>query len=283
MAAVLEWTQSGAGGGELMETTLVALPYWSASRLKMLLQCPRQFRYCYVEAIPAIATAPLVFGKAIHEVLRNAGEEQMATSELPAVPEMVRQFALSWRVALEENRPYFAPNQPTRDDYLLLGGDILERFYHRQAHRPPPLAVELAFEIPFGDQTLVGFVDRVDEGQNGLIVVDYKSGKRKPSPNEAAKDLQLTVYALAVREMLGQRIDRVEFHFLRDGCGISSTRDAIAIQTQLGEVWKYAQSTIASGEFLPSPGYYCRFCDYRELCEAEGFEISGGEPNGLRR
>lgn len=249
--------------------TKAAVPYWSASRLKMLLRCPRQFRYRYLDGIPALATAPLAFGKTIHEVLRVAGEAHMATGELPVVPEMVWHFAASWREALQGEEVYFAPTHPTCDQYLLLGGDILERFYDYYAHRPPPLLVELAFEVPFGDGSLLGFVDRVDEGPNGLVVVDYKSGKRKPTPAEAAHDLQLTVYALAVRETLGQEVERVEFHCLRDGSSLASTRDESALSCLLGNVRTTAEKTMERGEFLPRSGYWCNWCDYRELCRAE--------------
>lgn len=267
------------------------VPYWSASRLKMLLQCPRQFRYRYLDAIPALATAPIVFGKTLHEVLRVAGERHMASGELPVVAEMLLHLARAWNAALEEHQPLFGTGHPSgpshhsHDDYLLLGGAMLERFYERFAHQPPPLAVELAFEIPWGESSLLGFIDRVDEvgtdeAPNGLVVVDYKSGARKPSPRQASEDLQLTVYALAARQVLGQSVSRVEFHCLRDGTSVGSTRDEATVQAQMHQVWNSVQQCTQRGEFPPCPGYYCRFCDYRELCQAEGFVADGRRPRG---
>ena len=253
-----------------MDSTSLKPPYWSASRLQMLLRCPRQFRYCYLDGIPAIATAPLAFGRTVHDVLRSAGEEHMATDELPVVPEMVRRFAVAWKRVLDENTLDFAPNQPTRDDFLLLGGEMLERFYDRFAHRPPPLAVELAFEMPWGDSTLVGFIDRVDEGDAGLIVTDYKTGRRKPSSREAASDLHFTVYALAARHALGQNVERLEFLCLRDGATVATTRSEPESERLLGATRICAERTLQEGEFSPRPGFWCRFCDYRELCAAEG-------------
>lgn len=263
------------------------IPYWSASRLKMLLRCPRQFRYCYLDGIPSLVTAPLAFGKTVHEVLRVAGETHMESGELPTIPELVREFAVAWKHQCEDSsehgeKPiFFGPTHAGYDEYLLLGGQMLERFYGRYAHRPPPLAVELAFEIPFGERTLVGFIDRVEEENGGLVVVDYKTGKRKPTPREASEDLQLTVYALAVRETLGQDAVRVEFHSLRDGSAITSQRDETALACLLGEVRAFAENALAQGTFPPCPGYYCRFCDYRELCEAETL-AKRGDFDGLR-
>lgn len=264
----------------MSQNLTATVPYWSASRLKMLLLCPRQFRYCYLDEIPTLATAPLVFGRTMHDVLRVAGEKHMESGELPTIQEMVRDFAVLWQRERQESSIYFGPTHASYDEYLLLGGEMLERFYHRQSHRPPPLAVELAFEIPFGEQTLVGFIDRVEEGRDGLVVVDYKTGKRKPTANETAEDLQLTVYALAVGETLGQDASRVEFHFLRDGSAIGSTRDETAIFCRLGEVRMDAEKTMEQGAFPPCPGYWCRFCDYRELCAAENL-VNGGDFNGL--
>lgn len=258
---------------------------WNAARLKSLLLCPRQFSYAFVDGIPSVPTAPRAFGGAMHETLRLACEHQMATGVLPSVQEMEAILNGLWSAALETESPYFGPRHPTLEGYEALGFQMLSAFHRDYAMKPPPLAVELAFDISIGGQNLVGFVDRVDEGEQGVVVVDYKSGQKKPSPNEAANDVQLTISALAVRQTLGLAVESVEYRFLRDGRHIQTNREESAFDW-LGEALIFAEDMRERGKFLPRPGFWCRFCDYRELCAAQGIEVSvsgarGGDANGL--
>ena len=259
---------------------------WSASRLKSLLQCPRQYAYAYFDGIPAVPTAPLVFGRVMHETLRLAGEQHIGRGVLPPLREMESTLNGLWSAALEMESPFFGPRQPTAQGYQTLGLKMLDCFHRDYASKPPPLAVGFAIEFTLGERNFVGSVDRVEESAGGLVVVDYKSGQRKPSPTEAATDIAVTLTALALRQTLGLAVESVEYRFLRDGSHIPAARDQTGFNSLLGEVLPAAEAILESGEFLPRPGFWCRYCDYRELCGAQGIELcisSGGEANGLHR
>ncbi len=259
---------------------------WSASRLKSLLQCPRQYAYAYLDGIPAVPTAPLVFGRVMHETLRLASEHQMSSGVLPSPSEMQHTLDGLWSAALETESPFFGLRQPTAQGYCALGQRMLEAFHRDYAPKPPPLAVEFAFDVTLGERRLVGTVDRVEESANGLCLVDYKSGQRKPSPTEAATDVGMTIMALALHQTFGLRVESIEYRFLRDGSHIPAVRDESDFDHLLNKVLPSAERTLEGGEFLPRPGFWCRWCDYRELCGAQGIElchVSGGEASGLRR
>ena len=269
---------------------------WSASRLKKMLLCPRQFRFAYIDRLPTVTTAPLAFGRAVHEAVRYAHEEQMIGGTLPPVRSLLEWFDELWTVALEEE-VLFRPSHPTSYAYGTLGHQALRVFHALNGNAAPPLAVELPFEVEVHGRSvqgeeemflLRGIVDRVDEvvtasGEAALVVVDYKSGSRKPKPEETHNDVQLTLYALALRQMLGMRVERVEFHLLRDGQVLASERDGAALDHLTHELLPYASETMVKGEFKPCPGYWCRWCDFQEPCYQEGFllETAGGEANGL--
>lgn len=51
----------------------------SASRLKMYLTCPRQFKYVYVDELPLIVTGALAFGQTIHRTLHELHLQSTAT------------------------------------------------------------------------------------------------------------------------------------------------------------------------------------------------------------
>jgi len=271
---------------------------WSASRLKKMLLCPRQFRFAYIDRLPTVTTAPLAFGRAVHEAVRWAHEEQMIAGTLPPVRDLVERFDEMWAVALEREEVLFRPSHPSTEKYQTMGHEALRVFYALNSDAPTPLAVELPFEVEVQGRNrqgeketflLRGIIDRVDEvmtetGEGTLVVVDYKSGSRKPKPEEAQHDVQLTLYALALRQMTGMSVEQVEFHLLRDGQVLVSQRDEVALEHLTHELLPYAAKTLVSGEFKPCPGYWCRWCDFQEPCRQEGIQIetSGGGADGLR-
>ena len=81
---------------------------------------------------------------------------------------------------------------------------ILKVFLDEQAKSKTEIVdVERWFETSVGDIRLRGRIDRIDRDGSSFTVVDYKTSKKAPSLNELKKDMQLLVYALAVKEMYG--------------------------------------------------------------------------------
>ena len=64
---------------------------------------------------------------------------------------------------------------------------------------PDVLAVEREFSIEVGPHTVNGAIDRIDRADDGagIRIVDYKTGKKEPSADDMADNLQLAVYHLA--------------------------------------------------------------------------------------
>ena len=64
--------------------------------------------------------------------------------------------------------------------------------------------IERWFETSIGDSATAEDESTASskDGSN-YTVVDYKTSKKAPSLNELKKDMQLLVYALAVKEMYG--------------------------------------------------------------------------------
>lgn len=265
---------------------------WSASRLKRLLQCPRQFRYVYVDGLPTVLTAPLAFGRLIHEVVCAAHEAQMTGGSLPSREELLSRFDAGWGAVLAGEEVLFRASHPTPERYARQGHELLRVFHALNQSAAPPLAVELAFEVEIGPHLVRGVIDRVDEvvgddGERMLLIVDYKSGTRKPTQSEADSDVQLTLYAQAVEVLLGLPVGGVEFHALRDGTRFASTR-GLHHFGWFREVLAYAQHVRERDEYPPCPGYWCRWCDFQSQCQAEGLPSDeglpmplGGESDGL--
>jgi RecB family exonuclease len=127
------------------------------------------------------------------------------------------------------------------------------------------LHTEEYFNIHIGETTLVGRIDRMDQGgEGGVVIVDYKTGKPK-SQEDADESLQLSLYALAAREKWGYIPERLAFHNLDGNTVISTVRSAIELEEARNQVEKIA-ANIAQGKFEPRLGYHCNSCAYRGIC-----------------
>ena len=60
-----------------------------------------------------------------------------------------------------------------------------------------------------------GRIDRIDKEGADFTVIDYKTSKKASSLNELKKDMQLLVYALAIKDMYGNGPLKVGDWFLR--------------------------------------------------------------------
>ncbi|WP_033026153.1 ATP-dependent helicase [Streptomyces rimosus] len=130
-----------------------------------------------------------------------------------------------------------------------------------------------------------GSMDRVERDAEGrAYVVDFKTGKQKPTGPEVARHPQLAVYQLAVREgavdavFEGRRPEPggAELVHLRLGTPQKEGGDALpAVQAQgpvdgewVGELLATAAGRVLEERFTPTTGQHCTHCTFRNSCSA---------------
>jgi len=251
----------------------------SATRIKAYLTCPRKYRYAYLDNIPAVPTGAVVFGRVMHQTLYRlhvAAEQQTANLNVEAG---FREFDALWRAALEAEQPLFTEGSAGAQTYWDLADDMLRGYIALQQETAAPLAVEFPFELRWEDCALSGIIDRIDMQENSLVVMDYKTGQRKPAPQALRDDLQLTLYAYAAEQVFKRPVERIVHYHLRDHSQLVTTRTPQDVQRLTQGILRHsvlprlnASESDPSGSqqgFEPRFGYWCRFCDYRELCLAD--------------
>ena len=67
------------------------------------------------------------------------------------------------------------------------------------------VASEKGFRIQLGSLQVTGKIDRVERTENGLEVVDLKTGKNLPNEAQLAKHRQLAVYQLAIESLYSEK------------------------------------------------------------------------------
>jgi DNA helicase-2/ATP-dependent DNA helicase PcrA len=135
---------------------------------------------------------------------------------------------------------------------------------------------EKRFELPLENNVIItGRMDQVNSlGRNDVEIVDYKTGRPKKE-SLAKKDLQLSLYALAAKEIFEWNPVRLVFHYLQDNKVQVTTRDSKQLQEAQNMV-REAAADIRAKQFPPRPlPSVCRSCAYKPICPAHEEELSG--------
>jgi len=232
----------------------------SASAVEMYETCPLQFKLAREWNLPREVPAALQYGAAMHRALR-AYYDSVRFQRAMTEDALIERF----RADLEEAG---IQDRYQHELYEKQGTEQLREFLAacRRTATPAVVHIEEPFEVRIGEATVVGRIDRVDKVGEGVVITDYKTGKPR-SQEDADESLQLSIYALAAQEKWGYRIDHLVFYNLQENAPVITRRSELQLKEARMKVEDAAQN-IAAGKFDPTPGFYCTFCPYRNLCPA---------------
>jgi len=252
--------QSNVATWLLTEPTANFVSGLSASAIDTYQQCPLRFKLEREWNLPRNVPASLHYGAAMHRVLHTFYDAQRYGREI-SDEQLLENFREDLATAGIADRYQY-------ELYLRQGREQLMQFleWAREGAPPEVLHTEQKFDLSVGGTKLTGRVDRIDRVGAGVMIVDYKTGKPK-SQDDADQSLQLSLYALAAKELWGLRAEQLIFHNLEDNTLVVTTRNEAELEEAKMEVCEVAEK-IAAGEFPAKPGYQCGFCPYRNLCPA---------------
>jgi DNA helicase-2/ATP-dependent DNA helicase PcrA len=233
----------------------------SASAIEMYETCPLKFKIYKDWNIPGDISAALQFGSAMHLALGNYFEAIRVGR--PRTPEELLEV---FENALAE-LPF--DDQHQRELYLKLGREQLAAFCESTAAAPVPnvLSTEKTFQFSVQGMLVKGRIDRLDRIDGPRVaIVDYKTGTPK-TDMDARRSLQLSIYALAARELWGYMPERLVFYNLETADEVSASRDERELRAAQERIAEVARK-MAAGEFEPTPGFHCRSCQFRSMCPA---------------
>jgi DNA helicase-2/ATP-dependent DNA helicase PcrA len=230
--------------------------------------CPQRYLFSSLWSLQEGPKATLTFGRVIHATIRRMMAEFKKGNRLP-FDEVQRIFEAEWSaVGFEDD---YQEGEYKKDGLEQL------RVFHQTVLEQPLLVLELEknFELPVENNVILkGRIDQVNSlGRSDVEIVDYKTGKAKKDA-DAKKDLQLSIYAIATKEIFEWNPVRLVFHYLQDNKRQETTRDA----KQLDQAMRVVQETAAdirAGEFSAKPGFICRNCAYKPICPAHEEAIGG--------
>ena len=185
------------------------------SPLRAYQKCPKLFEYRYVRNLERQhKSRPLLLGLELHKVFEEEGEYGWENA--------LKRVDTRWSDATSEQRGMYTNVSKGDPDNVPTLPDDVRRIIraHLQQYKNDDWDVlerELLIKgeidgIPF--QGIVDKLVRSDSLGDGITLVDHKSTGRIPDESIQRLDIQLPMYAVAARTILGLDIQRVAFDYI---------------------------------------------------------------------
>ncbi len=244
------------------------------SRLACYLDCPRRYRLTYLDRPPPAKGPPWAhnsFGAAVHTALANWWK---APRERRTVPEISTLLDSAWLVD-----GYRDSTQ--REAARTRAHEMLERYVAKLDPDDEPVGVERTVALKTDHAALFGRVDRIDDRPGeGLVIVDYKTGRQILTLDDARASLALAIYAAGAERTLRRRCRRVELHHLPTGDVLAwdHTDEALARHLRradsmaaeisvLDERFRAGVDADEADRMYPAVvGPLCGWCDFNRSC-----------------
>jgi len=248
------------------------MDHLSSSQITLYLQCGLKYKYQYIENRPKpFRPSALAFGSALHSALAWLHEQRLKGKAVPL--EMVYKiFDADWYTQKVDAEIRFKDGEQEME-LGILGKEMLGLYLKEPQKKL--MGAEVHFNVPLVDpftgesleMNLEGFLDLVEA--DGTIV-EFKTSAAALSGSDLDGRLQFTAYSYAY-EHLNRKppkgIKVVNFvKAKKPRIAVAETRRTKADYVGFIFVAREVLKAIKSGVFPPSPGYWCKECEYANIC-----------------
>ncbi len=268
--------------------------HFSFTQLAAFEKCPLQYKFAHILRLPVRGKAAFTFGKTMHNTLfefvsriargNSVAQKQLffnsslgetrprpSSGEVGSRPaqiafdELLKIYKQNWKDEWYEN-------EKQKKEYYEKGKKSLKIFYDKFTKTQPRIkfiqdnpALEQGFNLKIGDYMIIGKIDRIDEMEDGVEIIDYKTGSAKIELKPEEK-MQLLIYQIAVEQVLGLKPKKLTYYYLEDSSVVSflgKDKDKENTKKKILEAIK----KIEASDFNPTPGWQCKYCDFKNICE----------------
>jgi len=235
------------------------------SRLATWLDCPRRYRFVYVDRPTPPKGAPWAhnsLGAAVHTALAAwwALPVDGRTPDRAAALLREKWIGLGFR------------DDQQSEAWRERAAEMVSRYVTQLDPHREPVGIERTVAMRTDRIALSGRIDRLDRRGDELVVVDYKTGRHVLSTDDARGSLALAIYALAAARTLRRSCVAVELHHLPTGDVLRWEHTDESLHRQLGRAEDIAMEAAAAEAncdedvFPPRPGPMCGWCDFVAHC-----------------
>jgi len=233
----------------------------SASSIDTYLQCPFQFKLNRMR-VPGPDQIYFDLGTSVHDTIQRISEEKIA-GKAPNTDESMKILDNKWIFKTFQSGDQESTVKNTAKDMV---AKYLEM---ENQNTNEIVVVEEDFEIKRKNVIIKGRIDRIEKnGNDEYELFDYKTGKTSKKPNELISDIQINLYATAMKDnpKFNKLPVKATLVYLRDKpveCTISEM-NVNAVMDGVDE----AIDDMLAGKFEATPSNkVCRNCSYKNMCE----------------
>lgn len=236
------------------------------SRLDTWLDCPRKYRYTYLDSPRPARGGPWAhtsMGAAVHNALREWWTKPLSERTIEVGEVLLNKF---WR-----SDGFKDDAQAQRS--LIRAKAWVVNYLKTIDINDEPRGLERTVGATTETLSLSGRVDRIDERDGELIIVDYKTGRTTPEVADVASSLALAIYAVGAARTLRMKCTKVELHHLPsesvvafDHSQESLNRHIKRAESIAREVQSEALKPSSENNYQPKPSPLCGYCDFARIC-----------------
>jgi RecB family exonuclease len=250
------------------------------TRLATWLDCPRKYRFAYLDRPPPPKGPPWAhnsLGASVHNALAGWWRLPRRERTVAAAGDLLERGWLT---------DGFADDAQSLE-YRERCREMVEGYVTGLDPSREPVGVERTVATKTDLIAVSGRIDRLDDRWSDdvqsreLVVVDYKTGRHLLTVDDARTSMALALYAQAAERVMRRPCRRVELHHLPTAKVLAWEHTPESLARQLGraesiaaecaqadEQYKAASAggLLADDHFQPRPGVGCGWCDYRKQC-----------------
>jgi len=248
------------------------MEHLSSSQINLFLLCGLKYKYQYIERLPKpFKPSALALGSALHSTISWVHKREMEGKKVSA-DIVLKIFDADWYSQKTDMEIRYKENERELG-LIILGKQMLQLFLEEP--RKPVKGTEVPFTIPLINPrtkedlgvTLEGFFDAIESDDT---IVEYKTSATTISQSDVDNHLQLTAYGYAFEQLFRKPAKGFKIvNFVKNKkpkIVTTETERGIANYEAFFFLVKEVLKAIKVGAFYPRPGYWCKECEYRDLC-----------------
>lgn len=211
----------------------------SKSRILCYQNCPHRFRKLYIEKWrPQKEPKQLKEGSEKHEIFEKAIKKAKKVKDKSKVKEFV------------QKDPNYQKYKNDCDNFV--------KFQEKK--KMLPLYEEVECFDP--DLNIIGIIDRVDMTEQGLVVIDYKTGKASNDINKYR--FELALYTYLFEKLHNQTVTKWGIYFSKEDKIVTQKRSQDAINHAIkyvGEIRQAIKNSEKTDTWDKKPSKLCFWCE----------------------